>query len=167
MKLSFQGEGEELTTRLVREKTNGVMEGRQEKTVMQLMEGERGIVLEGIKRGAGEVDYRYDYDCGKDNWFAIIFFRSAGIGVEDETIVDFGLEWMDKLADEPVDDMDDDNDDEDAGMEDDSMEVNDAEGVEMEEDMEDLVQDLLTMFGLGEFVDLIKTFLAGDIRDDS
>ena len=73
MKLSFQGEGEELTTRLVREKTNGVMEGRQEKTVMQLMEGERGIVLEGIKRGAVEVDYRYDY-CGKDNWFAIILF---------------------------------------------------------------------------------------------
>ena len=31
---------------------------------MQLMEGERGIVLEGIKRGAGEVEYRYD--CGKD-----------------------------------------------------------------------------------------------------
>ena len=49
MKLSFQGEGEELTTRLVREKTNGVMEGMQEKTVMQLMEGERGIVLKGIK----------------------------------------------------------------------------------------------------------------------
>ena len=72
MKLSFQGEGEELTTRLVREKTNGVMEGMQEKTVMQLMEGERGIVLEGIKRGSGEVDYRYD--CGKDYWFAIILF---------------------------------------------------------------------------------------------
>ena len=39
---------------------------------MQLMEGERGIVLEGIKRGSGEVDYRYD--CGKDYWFAIILF---------------------------------------------------------------------------------------------
>ena len=38
----------------MREKTNGVMEGMQEKTVMQLMEGERGIVLEGIKRRAGE-----------------------------------------------------------------------------------------------------------------
>ena len=109
MKLSFQGEGEELTTRLVREKTNGVMEGIQEKTVMQLMEGERGIVLEGVKRGAGEVKYRYD--CGIIIGLQLFCFRSAGIGVEDETIVDFGLEWMDKLADEPADDMED-NDEE-------------------------------------------------------
>ena len=93
-------------------------------------------------------------------------FRSEGIAVEDETIVDFGLEWMDKLADEPADDMED-NDEEGTGMEDDGMEDNDVEGAEMEEDMEDPVQDLSKMFGLGEFMDLIKTFPAGNIRDDS
>eukprot|EP00091_Calanus_sinicus_P010056 TRINITY_DN23396_c0_g1_i1.p2 TRINITY_DN23396_c0_g1~~TRINITY_DN23396_c0_g1_i1.p2 ORF type:complete len:117 (-),score=51.69 TRINITY_DN23396_c0_g1_i1:113-463(-) len=116
---------------------------------MHMMEGERGIVLEGMKRGAGHVEY-----------------RSAGIGVEDETIVDFGLEWMDKLADEPVDDMEDD-DEEIVGMEDDAIDDNEVEGAGMEEDMEDPVQDLSEMFGLGEFMDLIITFLAGEIRDSS
>ena len=93
-------------------------------------------------------------------------FRSEGIGVEDETIVDFGLEWMDKLADEPADDMEDNNE-EGTGMEDDDIEDHDAEAADMEEDMEDPVQDLSKMFGLGEFMDLIMTFLAGDIRNDS
>ena len=58
MKLTFRGEDEELSTRLVREKTNRVMEGMQEKTVMELMEGEKGIVLIGTKRGNGVVEYR-------------------------------------------------------------------------------------------------------------
>ena len=58
LNLSFQGEGEELTTRLVREKTTVVIEGVQEKTTMQLMEGERGIMLEGIKRMDREMEYR-------------------------------------------------------------------------------------------------------------
>ena len=80
--------------------------------------------------------------------------------------MDFGLEWMDKLADEPADNMED-NDEEGAGMEDDAMEDNDAEDAAgMEEDM-DPVQNMSTMFGFGEFMDLIKTFLAGEIRDDS
>ena len=58
LNLSFQGEGEELTTRLVREKTSRVIEGVQEKTSMLLMEGARGVVMEGIKRGDREVEYR-------------------------------------------------------------------------------------------------------------
>ena len=58
MKLTFKGEDEELSTRLVREKTNRVMEGMQEKTVMELMEGEKGIRLIGTKRGNGVVEYR-------------------------------------------------------------------------------------------------------------
>ena len=47
-----------MSTRLLREKTIGVMDGVMEKTVMQLVEGERVIVLEGIKRGDREVEYR-------------------------------------------------------------------------------------------------------------
>ena len=96
-------------------------------------------------------------------WFRSAGFRSAGVAVEEETIVDFGLEWMDKLANEPEDALED-NDEEIAGMEDDAMEANDAEGAGIEEDMEDPVSE---MFGMGEFMDLIMTFLAGEIRHDS
>ena len=60
MKLTFRGKDEELSTKLVREKISGVMDGAMEKTVMQLVEGERGIVLEGIKRGDREMEYRYE-----------------------------------------------------------------------------------------------------------
>ena len=60
LNLSFQAGGEELSTRLVREKISGVMDGVMEKTVMQLVEGERGIVLEGIKSGDREMEYRYE-----------------------------------------------------------------------------------------------------------
>ena len=133
MKLSFQGENEELSTRLVREKITNVMNVPQEKTVMQLMEGEKGIVLEGIKAGNGE--FR---------------FSSTGIQVEEqkESIADFGLEWLDKLVDEPEENLE--------GMdeEDDMVE---------EEDATDPVQTLKEMFDLSEFVDLIKTFLDGNI----
>ena len=58
LNLSFQGEGEELTTRLVREKTSRVIEGVQEKTTMILMKGKRGISMEGIKMGNREMEYR-------------------------------------------------------------------------------------------------------------
>ena len=100
---------------------------------MQLMEGEKGIVLEGIKAGNGE--FR---------------FSSTGIQVEEqkESIADFGLEWLDKLVDEPEENLE--------GMdeEDDMVE---------EEDATDPVQTLKEMFDLSEFVDLIKTFLDGNI----
>ena len=54
MKLTFKGEDGELSTRLVREKTNRVMEGMQEKTVMELMEGEReGDRVDWYQKGKG------------------------------------------------------------------------------------------------------------------
>ena len=116
-----------MSVKLVREKN-----GFQEKTVMKLMEGEKGIVLEGTKRGTEEINY-----------------SSNGIQVEEqkEAIADFGLGWMDRLVDEPQEDIDD-------------MEQGDDE---VEEKIEDPVDTLKQVFELSEFVDLIKTFLAGEI----
>ena len=127
LNLSFQGESENMSVKLVREKN-----GFQEKTVMKLMEGEKGIVLEGTKRGTEEINY-----------------SSNGIQVEEqkEAIADFGLGWMDRLVDEPQEDIDD-------------MEQGDDE---VEEKIEDPVDTLKQVFELSEFVDLIKTFLAGEI----
>merc|ERR1711875_166385 len=125
--LSFHGESENMSVKLVREKN-----GFQEKTEMKLMEGEKGIVLEGTKRGNEEINY-----------------SSNGIQVEEqkEAIADFGLGWMDRLVDEPQEDIDD-------------MEQGDDE---VEEKIEDPVDTLKQVFELSEFVDLIKTFLAGEI----
>merc|ERR1712013_574935 len=127
LNLSFQGESENMSVKLVREKN-----GFQEKTVMKLMEGEKGIVLEGTKRGNEEINY-----------------SSNGIQVEEqkEAIADFGLGWMDRLVDDPQEDIDD-------------MEQGDDE---VEEKIEDPVDTLKQVFELSEFVDLIKTFLAGEI----
>ena len=58
---------------------------------------------------------------------------------------------MDKMADEPAE-MFEDVEEEDAGM---------------EEEVEDPVQSMKDIFGLVEFMDLIKTFLAGEITDIS
>ena len=82
-----------------------------------------------------------------------MYFRSAGLQVDEGATIDFGLEWMDKLADAPAD-MFEDIDEEDGGMEE-------------EEEVEDPVQSMKEMFGLAEFMDLIKTFLAGEITDIS
>ena len=88
-------------------------------------------------------------------------FSSTGLGVEDETIVDFGLEWMDKLADEPSEseDMEDNEHDK-------CMMHHHEEGAEMDEDVDDPMQGLTELLELGEFMDLIKTFLAGGISDN-
>ena len=127
LNLSFHGESENISVKLMRKKN-----GFQEKTVMKLMEGEKGIVLEGTKRGTEEINY-----------------SSNGIQVEEqkEAIADFGLGWMDRLVDEPQEDIDD-------------MEQGDDE---VEEKIEDPVATLKQVFELSEFVDLIKTFLAGEI----
>ena len=84
----------------------------------------------------------------------IFIFRSTGLQVDEGATIDFGLEWMDKLADETAD-VFEDIDEEDAGME------------EEEEEVEDPVEAMKEMFGLAEFMDLIKTFLAGEISDIS
>ena len=59
--------------------------------------------------------------------------------------MDFGLDWMDKVVEEPED-----------------MEDVDEEGVEMEVE-EGQGRTLEEVFGLGEFMDLIQTFLRGGI----
>ena len=64
-------------------------------------------------------------------------FRSTGLQVEEGATIDFGLEWMDKLADQPAD-IFEDIDEEDAEMEE-------------EEEIEDPVQAMKEMFGLYEF----------------
>ena len=78
--------------------------------------------------------------------------------------MDFGLAWMDKLVDEPdVMEEDEDNSsdmEENSDMDEDEEEGGEAEAAE-EQGHDQALEQLLSC--LVEFMDLIKTFLQGEI----
>ena len=74
---SVQCENEIMTMRMEREKNDF-----QEKTMIQLVEGEKGIVLEGVKRRGKGVSYNS-------------FWMQAE--EQEEDIADFASKWVEKI----------------------------------------------------------------------